>query len=137
MSERLGKLGHIGIAVDDLEQAKRLFGEVLGLRFSGEKELPDRGLRIAFYETGNTKIELLEGTDPESAVSKFLRKRGPGIHHLSFEVADIGRVLEDLAAGGVELIDRRPRAGAEGRSVAFLHPKSTQGVLIELEQEPE
>lgn len=136
MSEqRLGRLGHIGIAVDDLEQAKNIFGRVLGLRFGGEKELPERGLRIAFYEIGNTKIELLESIDPQSAVAKFLAKRGPGLHHLSFEVTGIDRILEQLSAEGVELIDRRARPGAEGRPVAFLHPKSTQGVLIELEEE--
>jgi methylmalonyl-CoA epimerase len=135
MTRRLGKLGHIGIAVADLEEAKRLFSEVLGFTLTAEKEMPERGLKVAFLETGNTKIELLEGTSPESAVSKFVEKRGTGIHHLSFEVDDIRRVMSEIAEDGVKLIDEVPRTGAEGRLVAFLHPKSAMGVLMELEQE--
>ncbi|MDD3642575.1 MAG: methylmalonyl-CoA epimerase [Candidatus Krumholzibacteria bacterium] len=134
MHGRLGKLEHIGIAVRDLEEAKRLYGDVLGFRLTGEKELPDRGLRVAFLETGNTKIELLQGMTPESAIARHIEKRGPGIQHLCFSVDDIRRVMGELKADGVEMIDAEPRRGAEGRLVAFMHPRSTLGVLLELEE---
>ena len=135
MPDRLGKLGHIGIAVTDLEEAKKLYSEVLGFTLTAEKEMPERGLKVAFLETGNTKIELLEGTTPDSAISKFVEKRGTGIHHLSFEVDDIGRVMKELAGEGVRLIDKEPRTGAEGHLTAFMHPRSTMGVLLEIEEE--
>jgi len=135
MPDRLGKLGHIGIAVTDLEEAKKLYSEVLGFTLTKEMEMPERGLKVAFLETGNTKIELLEGTTPESAISKHIEKRGPGIHHLSFEVDNIGRVMKELADDGVRLIDQKPRTGAEGHLTAFMHPKSTMGVLLEIEEE--
>ena len=106
MPDRLGKLGHIGIAVTDLEEAKKLYSEVLGFTLTAEKEMPERGLKVAFLETGNTKIELLEGTTPDSAISKFVEKRGTGIHHLSFEVDDIRRVMKELDGEGVRLIDK-------------------------------
>ena len=135
MPDRLGKLGHIGIAVTDLEEAKKLYSEVLGFTLTAEKEMPERGLKVAFLETGNTKIELLEGTTPDSAISKFGEKRGTGIHHLSFEVDDIRRVMKELAGEGVRLIDKEPRTGAEGHLTAFMHPRSTMGVLLEIEEE--
>jgi methylmalonyl-CoA/ethylmalonyl-CoA epimerase len=135
MSDRLGKLGHIGIAVADLEEAKKLYGEVLGFTLTKEMEMPERGLKVAFFETGNTKIELLEGTTPESNITKHIEKRGPGIHHLSFEVDDIRSVMKELADDGVRLIDQEPRTGAEGHLTAFMHPKSTLGVLLEIEEE--
>ncbi len=135
MPDRLGKLGHIGIAVTDLEEAKKLYSEILGFTLTAEKEMPERGLKVAFLETGNTKIELLEGTTPGSAISKFIEKRGTGIHHLSFVVTDIRRVMKELADEGVRLIDEEPRTGAEGHLTAFMHPKSTMGVLLEIEEE--
>jgi len=135
MPGRLGKLQHIGIAVRDLDEAKQLYGEVLGFTLTGEKELPERGLRVAFLGTGNTKIELLEGMTPESVISKHIEKRGPGIQHLCFAVDDIKRVMDELKADGVEMIDTQPRPGAEGHLIAFLHPKSSLGVLIEIEEE--
>ncbi len=132
MKGRLEAIHHIGIAVPNLEEAKRTFCEVLGLRCIDEKTLPERGVRVAFLSTGNTTVELLEGIGETSTVTKFIEQRGPGIHHLCFEVDDINRVMKELAAGGMRLIDERPRPGAEGKPVAFLHPKSTGGVLIEL-----
>ena len=135
MPGKLGRLGHVGIAVKDLDEAVRLFSEVLGFTLSGRKEMPERGLRIAFLETGNTKLELLEGTTPESAVTKFVEKRGTGVHHLSFEVDDIRRVMKQLSDSGLRLIDEEPRTGAEGHLTAFIHPKSTMGVLVEIEEE--
>ena len=135
MPGRLGKLGHIGIAVKDLEEAKKLYGEILGFTLTKETEMPERGLKVAFFDTGNTQIELLEGTTPESNISKFIEKRGPGIHHLSFEVDGITRVMQEIEDSGVQLIDKVPRTGAEGHLTAFMHPKSTMGVLLEIEEE--
>jgi len=132
MHHRLGAVNHIGIAVKNLEEAKKVFSEALGLPCVDEKTLPERGVRIAFLSSGNTTIELLEGIGPESTVSKFVEQRGPGIHHLCFEVEGIDRVMKELADSGVRLIDEKPRPGAEGKPVAFVHPKSTLGVLVEL-----
>ncbi len=132
MHDRLGPVNHIGIAVANLEEAKKVFSETLGLPCVDEKTLPERGVKIAFLSSGNTTVELLEGIGPESTVSKFVRERGPGLHHLCFEVDGIERVMAELAAGGARLIDAAPRVGAEGKLVAFVHPKSTLGVLIEL-----
>lgn len=132
MHHRLGAVNHIGIAVKNIEEAKKLFSETLGLPCVDEKTLPERGVRIAFLSSGNTTVELLEGIGPESAVAKFVEQRAPGLHHLCFEVDGIERVMKELAADGVRLIDEKPRMGAEGRLVAFAHPKSTLGVLIEL-----
>jgi methylmalonyl-CoA epimerase len=132
MLNRLGEVEHIGIAVRELEDAKKIYCEILGLELTGEMTLPERGVKVAFLETGNTKVELLEGLGDESPVSKFVERKGPGVHHLCFEVEDIGRVMQELEAAGVRLIDETPRAGAEGKLVAFLHPKSASGVLIEL-----
>ncbi len=132
MHNRLGAVNHIGIAVKNLEEAKRLFSDALALPCVAEKTVPERGVKIAFLSTGNTTVELLEGLGPESAVSKFVEQRGPGIHHLCFEVDGIERVMKELAESGMRLIDEKPRLGAEGKLVAFVHPKSTLGVLIEL-----
>jgi len=128
------KLDHIGIAVDDLEAARRLYGEVLGLRLGPIEELPERKLRICFVEAGEANIELLFPTDPESAVGKFLAAKGPGVQHLAYQVEDIEAKLAELKAAGVRLVDEQPRPGAHGCLVAFLHPKSTHGVLTELVQ---
>lgn len=132
MLNRLGEVEHIGIAVRDLEDAKRIYCDILGLEMTGEMTLPERGVKVAFLETGNTKVELLEGIGDESPVTKFVEKKGPGVHHLCFEVEDIARVLEELKKSSVRLIDETARPGAEGKLVAFLHPKSASGVLIEL-----
>jgi methylmalonyl-CoA/ethylmalonyl-CoA epimerase len=132
MHNRLGAVNHIGIAVQNIEEAKKLFSDALGLPCVDEKTVPERGVKIAFLSTGNTTVELLEGIGPESAVSKFVEQRGPGIHHLCFEVDGIERVMKELAESGMRLIDEKPRVGAEGKLVAFVHPKSTLGVLIEL-----
>lgn len=132
MNNRLGAVDHIGIAVKNLEEAKAIFSGTLALPCVSEKTLPERGVKIAFLSSGNTTVELLEGLGPESTVSKFVEQRGPGIHHLCFEVDGIERVMKELAENGMRLIDEKPRMGAEGKLVAFVHPKSTLGVLIEL-----
>jgi methylmalonyl-CoA/ethylmalonyl-CoA epimerase len=132
MNDRLQTIHHIGIAVPHLEEAKKIFCDALGLQCIDEKTLPERGVKIAFLSTGNTTVELLEGIGEGSTVTKFVAQRGPGIHHLCFEVNDINRVMKELIESGMRLIDEAPRPGAEGKPVAFLHPKSTLGTLIEL-----
>ncbi len=132
MIDRLGEVEHIGIAVRNLDDAKKIYCDLLGLECTGEMNLPERGVKVAFLETGNTKVELLEGIGDESPVTKFVDRHGPGVHHLCFEVNDIERVLSELAESGLRLIDDKPLPGAEGKLVAFLHPKSASGVLIEL-----
>jgi methylmalonyl-CoA epimerase len=132
MPQRLEEIHHIGIAVRDLEEARKVFCEILGLECTGEKMLPARKVKVAFLETGNTSIELLEGIGADGPVSTFVDRHGPGVHHICFEVTDIRRVMHELAETGMRMIDSEPRPGAEGKLVAFIHPKSTSGVLIEL-----
>jgi methylmalonyl-CoA/ethylmalonyl-CoA epimerase len=123
---------HIGIAVNNLEAAKSFYEKVLGLTCYNIEEVADQKVRTAFFIVGQTKIELLETTDPEGPIGKFIKKRGEGIHHIAFSVEKIEEQLVHAANLGVRLIDCAPRKGAEGLDIAFLHPKSTSGVLIEL-----
>ena len=124
---------HIGVAVPSIDEAMRFYGETLGLDVVDRRELADRQLRIAFVQAGNTLIELLEPTDPDTTVARFLERRGPGLHHLCFGTPDIREHLRDLRDKGVELIDEQPRPGAHG-DVAFLQPSAAGGVLVELLQ---
>jgi methylmalonyl-CoA epimerase len=124
---------HIGVAVPSIDEAMRFYGEKLGLDVVERRELTDRQLRIAFVQAGNTLIELLEPTDPDTPVARFLERRGPGLHHLCFGTPDIREHLRDLRDKGVELIDEQPRPGAHGE-VAFLQPSAAVGVLVELLQ---
>lgn len=129
------KLDHIGIAVLDLEESRKFYGEVLGFKVGPPEEIPDRQLRIAFVDVGGgANIELLFPTEPDSAVAKFLQKRGPGIHHLCYRVEDVNQKLKDLKAAGARLIDQEARPGAHNMLVAFIHPASAGGVLTELSQ---
>lgn len=123
---------HLGIAVNSIEEALPYYEGVLGLKCYSVEEVKDQKVKTAFFKVGQTKIELLEPTDSESPVAKFLEKRGPGIHHIAFCVHDVERQLAVAEEKGVKLIDKRPRRGAEGLDIAFLHPKSTLGVLTEL-----
>jgi methylmalonyl-CoA/ethylmalonyl-CoA epimerase len=123
---------HIGIAVNNLEEAIRLYEKVFGLECYKIEVVPDMKVRTAFFRIGQTKIELLESTDPEGPIAKFIEKKGEGVHHIAFAVNDIGEHLKHYEQQGVRLIDAKPRKGAEGLDIAFLHPKSTSGVLIEL-----
>jgi len=123
---------HIGIAVSNLQESIKYYEDILGLKCYKTEEVPDQKIRTAFLMIGETKIELLEPTDPESTVAKFIEKRGEGIHHIAFAVNDLGSSLKDAESKGVKLIDTVPRKGAEGLQIAFLHPKSTYGVLTEL-----
>jgi methylmalonyl-CoA/ethylmalonyl-CoA epimerase len=126
---------HVGVAVQSIDDAMHFYGDRLGLQLVDRLELPDRQLKVAFVKTANMLIELLEPTDPESTVGRFLERRGPGLHHLCFGTTDIREHLRDLKDKGVELIDEAPRPGAHGE-VAFLQPGSAFGVLVELLQQP-
>ena len=122
---------HIGIAVSSLEEAIPYYEKVLGLECYAIEEVVDQKVKTAFFRVGDTKIELLESTDPEGPIGKFLEKKGPGVHHLAFAMENVGEALNRAADHGVRLIDEQPRKGAEGLKIGFLHPKSTQGVLTE------
>lgn len=123
---------HIGIAVNSLDAAIPYYEKVLGLKCYNVEEVTDQKVKTAFFKIGQTKIELLESTDPEGPIGKFIEKRGEGIHHIAFAVENISERLKEAEEAGVKLIDAQPRTGAEGLSIAFLHPKSTFGVLTEL-----
>ena len=128
---------HIGIAVENLEEAISYYEKVLGLECYAIEEVADQKVKTAFFKVGDTKIELLESTDPEGPIGKFIEKKGPGIHHLAFAMPDVNKALEDAKEQGVRLIDEKPRKGAEGLHIGFLHPKSTYGVLTEFCGEPD
>jgi methylmalonyl-CoA/ethylmalonyl-CoA epimerase len=123
---------HIGIAVSNLETAIRFYETVFDLKCYNIEEVPEQKVRTAFIMVGQTKIELLESTDPEGPVGKFIEKRGEGIHHIAFAVNSIDEQLAHAEKMGVKLIDSTPRKGAEGLDIAFFHPRSTSGVLIEI-----
>jgi len=122
---------HIGIAVNSIEESIPYYENVLGLKCYAVEEVKDQKVKTAFFMVGQTKIELLESTDPEGPIGKFIEKKGTGIHHLAFAMEDVGAALEQAEEKGIRLIDKTPRKGAEGLSIGFLHPKSTGGVLTE------
>ena len=126
------KINHIGIAVKNLDDALSVFQDTLGMTCTGIEEVEDQKVRAACLPVGESEIELLESTSPEGNIARFIEKRGEGIHHIAFEVDNLEEVLEDLKRKGVRLIDQKPRIGVGGIKIAFLHPKSSNGVLIEL-----
>ena len=128
------KLDHIGLATRELEDGLALWRDTLGLEVDTTEEIAEQGVRVAMLAIGDTHVELLEPLSPESPVGKFLAKRGPGIHHLAVEVKDIRASLADLKKRGAKLIDETPRVGARGCLVAFVHPATTNGILLELVQ---
>lgn len=128
-------LEHIGIAVKDLSESKALFEKLLNTKCYKEEEVPAEGVTTAFFSVGNTKVELLEATTEDSPITKFLEKRGEGIHHLAFEVDDIRAEMKRLSDAGFQLLTDEPTKGADNKLVCFLHPKSAGGVLVELCQE--
>jgi methylmalonyl-CoA/ethylmalonyl-CoA epimerase len=132
MGVQLSHVEHIGIAVSNLEESIKFYEKVLGLKCYSVEEVEEQKVKTAFFRLGQVKIELLESTDPEGPIAKFIEKRGQGVHHLAFSVNDIQDALDDLDQKGVSLIDKTPRKGAEGLDIAFLHPKSTHGVLLEI-----
>ena len=122
---------HIGIAVNSLEEAIPFYEKILGLTCYAIEEVADQKVKTAFFKLGQTKIELLESTDPEGPIGKFIEKKGQGLHHLAFAQPNVEEALADAADKGVRLIDEKPRKGAEEMNIGFLHPKSTFGVLME------
>ena len=128
----ISHIEHIGIAVKNLEESISYWEKVFGLKCYAIEEVKDQKVKTAFFMVGQTKIELLESTDPEGPVGKFIEKKGEGIHHMAFAVKDLENALAETEANGIQLIDKQPRKGAEGLHIGFLHPKSTFGVLTEL-----
>ncbi len=127
----LKKIDHIGIAVKSLNKARQFYENILGLKCEKLEEVDSQKVRTAFFDLNGTHIELLEATAPESAVAKFIEKNGEGVHHIAYETDDIDNQLQKAKAGGCRLIHEEPIIGAGGKKVAFLHPKSTHGVLTE------
>ncbi len=128
----LTHIEHIGIAVKNLDESIKFYEDVLGLKCYRIEEVKDQKVKTAFFQVGQTKIELLESTDPEGPIGKFVQKKGEGMHHIAFAVNDLNSSLEELKKNNIKLIDETTRKGAEALDIAFLHPKSTNGVLIEL-----
>ncbi len=126
------KLEHIGIAVKDLGVSNMLFSKILGTEHYKIESVASEHVNTSFFQVGETKIELLEATHPDSAIAKFLEKKGEGIHHLAFEVEDIHQAMEKMKNEGFILLNQEPKKGADNKLICFLHPKSTNGVLIEL-----
>jgi methylmalonyl-CoA/ethylmalonyl-CoA epimerase len=123
---------HIGIAVRNLEESIKFYEDTFGIKCYAIEEVKDQKVRTAFFKVGQTKIELLESTKPDGPIGKFIEKRGEGVHHIAFAVKNIKSTLTETEEKGIQVIDKQPRKGAEGLEIAFLHPKSTFGVLIEL-----
>jgi len=133
----LTHIEHIGIAVKSLDESIKFYENILGLKCYAVEEVADQKVKTAFFQIGQTKIELLESTDPEGPIGKFIEKRGEGIHHIAFAAKELKSSLEELKTKGIKLIDEKPRPGAEGLNIAFLHPKATYGVLTELCEHPD
>jgi len=126
------KIDHLGIAVNSIDQGKNFWTDVLGLSFEGTETVEAQKVTTAFFPVGESEVELLESTAPDGPVAKYIEKKGQGIQHIAFRVKDIEAALSELKEKGVQLIDQTPRNGAGGAKIAFLHPKATGGVLVEL-----
>lgn len=126
------KIDHLGIAVNSMDEGKSFWSEVLGLSFEGAETVAEQKVTTAFFPVGESEVELLESTSPDGPVAKFIEKKGTGFQHVAFRVENIEEALAELKAKGVQLIDQVPRKGAGGAKIAFLHPKATGGVLVEL-----
>jgi len=126
------KIDHLGIAVNSIDEGKKFWSDVLGLAFEGAETVEEQKVTTAFFPVSESEVELLESTSPDGPVAKYIEKRGAGIQHVAFRVADIDAALSELKEKGVKLIDQEPRIGAGGARIAFLHPKATGGVLVEL-----
>ena len=134
---KIVKIDHLGIAVNSIEDGKNFWSEVLGLAFEGAETVAEQKVTTAFFPVGESEVELLESTSPDGPVAKYIEKRGQGIQHIAFRVEDIEAALAELKEKGIQLIDQTPRHGAGGAKIAFLHPKATGGVLVELCQRDE
>ena len=136
MNFKILGIEHVAIAVSSLKEPSNVFGDILGIDNTSTEEVVDQKVVTDIFDTGRGKVELLEAISDDSPISKFLEKRGNGVHHIAFLVDNLEIALKDLAESGIDLIDKSPRIGAEGMLIAFLHPKSTGGVLVELCQKP-
>ena len=136
MNFKILGIEHVAIAVSSLKEPSKVFGDILGIDNTSTEEVVDQKVVTDIFDTGRGKVELLEATSDDSPISSFLEKRGNGVHHIAFLVDNLEIALKDLAESGIDLIDKSPRIGAEGMLIAFLHPKSTGGVLVELCQKP-
>lgn len=128
----LKKVDHIGIAVKDLDEALKFYQGVLGMGLQGVEVVEEQKVKVAFLPIGDTEVELLESTDKEGPIAKYIEKKGEGIQHIAYRVDNIEEAIEEMKSKGIKMIDEKPRYGAGGAKIAFLHPKSTHGVLIEL-----
>ncbi|MDW7667884.1 MAG: methylmalonyl-CoA epimerase [Bacillota bacterium] len=126
------KVDHIGIAVKNLEDSLKFYQDTLGLELSGVEVVEEQKVRVAFLPVGDTEVELLESTDPDGPIAKFIEKKGEGIQHIAYKVENIEDAIKEMEDQGVRMIDKTPRYGAGGAKIAFCHPKSTKGVLVEL-----
>lgn len=133
---KLTHIEHIGIAVKNLDESIKFYEKILGLKCYAVEEVTDQKVKTAFFQIGQTKIELLESTDPEGPIGIFIEKRGEGIHHIAYAAKELKSSLEELKNKGIKLIDEKPRPGAEGLDIAFIHPKVTYGALTELCEKP-
>jgi methylmalonyl-CoA/ethylmalonyl-CoA epimerase len=129
---KIEKIDHLGIAVGNIEEGKSFWTDVLGLEFEGAETVEEQKVTTAFFPVGESEVELLESTSPDGPVAKFIEKKGQGFQHVAFRVADIEEALAELKEKDIKLIDRTPRIGAGGAKIAFLHPKATGGILVEL-----
>ena len=130
------RINHIAIVVEEIDDALHFWRDALGLKVTHTEDIPDQDSVVTFLSVGNTDIELVKSTSEESGVARYLKKRGPGIHHICLEVDDIEALLESLKASGVRLINSEPVIGTDGKRIAFVHPESTHGVLVELYEQP-
>lgn len=129
------KIEHLGIAVKNLDESNELFAKLLGSKHFKVEEVVSEGVKTSFFMVGETKIELLEATKPESPIAKFIEKKGEGIHHIAYDVEDIEREIERLTSEGFQILNSEPKDGADNKRIVFLHPKTTNGVLVELCEE--
>ncbi len=125
-------MDHLGIAVNSIDETKRFWADVLGLKFEGSEIVEEQKVTTAFFPVGDIAVELLESTAPDGPIARYLEKKGEGIQHIAFRVENVKKALEELKEKGIKLIDEKPRKGAGGAKIAFLHPRSTHGVLVEL-----
>ena len=132
----ISKINHIAIVVDDLESALEFWRDCLGMQLAQVKDVPEQDVSVAFLPTGESKVELVMPTSDESGIARYLAKRGPGMHHVCFEVDDLESMLAELSSKGIRLIDEQPRSGEDNQKYAFIHPESTGGVLVELYELP-
>jgi len=126
------KIDHFGVAVNSIDETKGFWADVLGLKFEGLEIVAEQKVTTAFFPVGDSEVELLESTAPDGPIARYLEKKGEGIQHIAFRVENVEKALEELKEKGIKLIDEKPRKGAGGAKIAFLHPRSTHGVLVEL-----